>query len=157
MRLKCQRESLEGFYREAVPLLQKHKAEIAHFADIPLEVDLDTYRSADQADRLRIFTVRIDRGPSEAMTLIGYAVFFVAPNPHYKSSRQAVQDVLFLDPDHRKGATGIGLIRFAETELKREGVQVIYHHTKLAHPNLAGLLAHFGYQEIERVWVKRFA
>jgi hypothetical protein len=155
MRLKCQRETFQGFYYEALPLLEKHKNEIAHYPDIALEVDVERYRTLELLDALRIYTARIDHGPADPLTLIGYAVFFVSPNPHYRSSLQAVQDVLYLDPEQRKGAAGIGLIRFSEAELKREGVQVVYHHVKVAHPTLGVLLDHHGYTQVETVWAKR--
>lgn len=155
MRLKLQREIFEPFYQEAKPLLERHKEEIAHFADIPLDVDLERYRELELLDILRIYTARLDRGPADPLTLIGYAVFIVSLNPHYKSSLQAVQDVLYVDPEQRKGATGIGLVNFAERELRAEGVQAVYHHVKVKHPTLGVLLERKGYQAIETIWVKR--
>lgn len=157
MRLRTQREPFALFYKEALPLLEKHKEEIAHFKDIPLEVDVDNYLDSEKRGALRVYTARLDRGPADPMTLIGYALFIVGTNPHYKSSLQALQDVLYVDPDQRRGATGLALINFCEHELQREGVQVIYHHVKLAHPALGVILNHRGYEEIERVWVKRFS
>ncbi len=156
MRLKLQRERFDPWYAEALPLLEKHRLELAHYTDIPLDVDVPGYLAAEAAGTLRVFTARLDRGPSEPLTLIGYALFFVRANPHYQSSLQAVQDVLYLDPDQRKGAAGLGLINFVEQELRREGVEVIYHHVKKEHPTLGRLLVHRGYEEIESVFAKRF-
>jgi hypothetical protein len=155
LRLQLQRETLDGFYGEALPLLEKHRQELAQFPDIPLQVNLDHYRSQEKAGVLRIFTARLNRGPADAKTLIGYAVFVVFPNPHYSSSLQAVQDVLYIDPEQRKGATGLGLVNFSEQQLQAEHVQVIYHHVKTAHPILGSILKHKGYAEVETVWAKR--
>lgn len=142
------RETFEQFYRDALPLLERHRQEIAHF-DFPLDVDTQMYRTAEQNGGLRIYTTRING------RLIGYAVFFVRTNPHYRSSLQAVEDVLFIVPEERKGRLGLELVQYAEEQLKGEGVQAVYHHCKLAHPQLARLLEHEGYSEIERIFVKR--
>jgi len=155
MRILYQRELFDAFYLEALPLLERHRLEIAHFPDIPLDVDTDRYRNAEQAGVLRIYTARLNHGPSGPLTLIGYAVFLLQHNPHYQSSLQAVEDVLYVDPDQRRGRTGIELIRFSEAALKREGVQAVYHHVKLAHPTLGILLAKEGYESIETIYVKR--
>ena len=84
------RESFDYVYAEAMPLLQRHYKEIAHYQDIPLEPDLERYRAMENIGALRIYTVRV--GATGA--LVGYASFFVSKNPHYSSSLQAAQDVL---------------------------------------------------------------
>jgi hypothetical protein len=155
MRVLFQREPFDSFFAEALPLLERHKLEIAHYADIPLDVDTEKYRMTESSGLLRVFTARLNRGPSEPLTLIGYAAFFVGPNPHYRTSLQAVQDVLYLAPEQRQGRLGLDLVRFTERELRREGVQVVYHHVKLAHPALGVLLAKDGYDPIEQLYAKR--
>lgn len=155
MRLQFQREPFINFACEAMPLLEKHKTEIAHWQDIALEVDIDRYREAEASGALRIYTVRLNRGAADPYTLIGYAVFFIGFNMHYKSSLQAKQDVLYVDPEQRQGRVGIELVKFAERELRREGVQVVYHHVKCAHPALGVILAREGYEHIEHIYAKR--
>ncbi len=155
MRTRFQRETLDGFFPEALPLLQKHKDEISHFKDIPLDVDLDRYRKIEDAGALRIFTARLDRGPADELKLIGYAVFIVGANAHYKSSIQADQDVLYVDPEQRISRVAIELLKFTEDELRRDGVQVVHHHVKVAHPALGLLAQRRGYQHVENIWVKR--
>lgn len=155
MRTLFQQEIFDTFFLEAKPLLERHKAEIAHYPDIPLDVDTDRYRMAENAGTLRIYTARLNRGPSEPLTLMGYGVFFVNTNAHYRSSLQAVQDVLYVDPDQRLGRVGIDLIRFCDRELRRDGVQAVYHHVKLAHPALGVLLAREGYEHVEAIYSKR--
>jgi len=190
VKILFQRESFEGFYSEALPLLERHKAEISAYPDIPLAVDESRYQEMQMLDILRIYTARqehnwrtqraggspveadseervcfcvtcgMERGaePDEfpsGCTLIGYATFFVSSNPHYMTSLQAVEDVLFVAPEHRGGRAGIGLIRFSEAELKKDGAEVVYHHTKIAHPMLGKVLAKEGYEPIETIFAKR--
>ncbi len=123
------RESLAQVRASGVEqLLAVHYREIAHFPDIALDPDWKKYEDIERAGRYRLFTAR------EGKELIGYATYIVATNPHYKSSLQAVQDVLFLRPERRGLLIGSRLIAYADRELAGEGVQVVYHHAKAAHP-----------------------
>lgn len=143
------RELFASFYADAKPLLQKHWQEIATFLDIPLDPDEARYQEAEDSGALRIYTMR------EGEMLIGYAVFVVCTNAHYSGSLQAVQDIVFVDPDYRRGGTGLKLLRYAERELRLEDVEVIYHHVKLAHPRLGSLLERMGYSPNETIYAKR--
>jgi L-amino acid N-acyltransferase YncA len=145
----CQQERFVDVFAEAEPLLVKHWQEVAHYQDIPLDVDCNAYATAESQGKLRIYTAR------DCGTLIGYAAFFVSFNPHYASSLQAMQDVIYLDPAHRGGRTGIKLIKHAEAALKAEGVQVIYHHVKAAHPLLGKILEHMHYTAVDTIYGKR--
>jgi GNAT superfamily N-acetyltransferase len=142
-------EKLDDVRGDIEPLLELHWREIAHWDDIPLAPDWDLYQRMEDMGALRIYTVRT--GTSR---LIGYAVFFVRDNPHYSTSFQAVQDILFLSPAHRGAAVGAGLVQYAEADLRTLGVQVIYHHIK--HKlDFGPLLDRLGYDRVEHVMAKR--
>ena len=87
------RENVKGVWPEIRPLFDRHWAEIAHDKTIPLDPDYDLYLKADEGGMLRVYTAR------EGATLIGYCVFFVRANPHYKSTIYAVQDIIFIVPE----------------------------------------------------------
>jgi len=129
-------------------LLVEHYHEIAHYQDIPLEVDYAVYELAEAAGKLRIFTVFVED------ELVGYASYFVNHNPHYMSSLQAVQDVLFLKPQYRGLSIGRALVAYADMMLAAEDVQVTYQHSKVAHP-MDAVLKLEGYECIETIWAKR--
>lgn len=150
MEIVYRRESLEDSYPDSYALLRKHWEEIGHYPDIPLEVDEVKYAQMEAAGMLRIYTARVD-----GMILIGYAVFIVSNNPHYASSKQASQDVLFVDPDWRLGRVGIRLVKFAEQMLVGEGVQVVMHHVKAKHLALAEILERGGYELVDLIYAKR--
>lgn len=150
--LSLHRESFsETLLGEMLPLLRCHWAEVAHYTDIPLEVDASVYHASEANRALRIFTLRDHRWSPG--TLVGYAVYFVRANPHYASSVQAVQDVIYVDPTCRGGA-GAKLIRFADEQLAAEGVQAVYHHVKVAH-NFGALLERMGYVAVDVIYAKR--
>jgi GNAT superfamily N-acetyltransferase len=146
--ISYQRESAATVVQEIVPLLYLHWQEIAHYKDIPLDPDTDAYLALDGAGALRVYTARADG------QLIGYCIYFVRPNIHYRTSLQAVQDVLFLLPEHRKGRVGFGLIHFADEQLRAEGVQAAYQHVKKSH-DFGPLLERMGYEHVDTIYGRR--
>lgn len=146
--MKFQRETAgPDLFGEMAPLLEKHYLEISHYLDIPLDPDWPQYQKLEDVGALRVFTAR-----DEALTMTGYAVFFVRHNIHYKSSLQALQDVLFIDPTNR--GFGAKFILWCDKELRAEGVQVVYHHVKDAH-NFGALLERFDYQLVDHIYARR--
>lgn len=148
MMITVQRERIHDLWEELFPLLDAHWREIAHFPDIPLDVNIARYEQAEDAGVLRTFAARRDG------ELVGYAIYSVAFNSHYSGSLQAVQDVLFIHPDHRRSGAGLKLLREADQQMAADGVQAVYQHEKLAHP-FSPLMERLGYECIERIWVKR--
>jgi len=142
------REPLGDCQDDLTPLLLEHYKEITHYPDIPLDVDWEAYARTERADALRIYTLR-DYG-----TLRGYGVFFVNHSMHYRGSRQAVQDVIYLAPELRHLRIGWEFINWIDEQLRAEAVQVVYHHVKLAH-NYGATLKTLGYEAIESVWGRR--
>lgn len=150
-------EPLDAFIDEAMPLLEQHYRELSSNQDIPLEVNFDVYRAMEESGTLALFTARRHKRPGWTGTapLVGYAAFLLSKNPHYNSSLQALQDVLYIAPCYRGGGLGLQLIKYAEHELRQRGVQLVYHHQKLAHPALGKLLEKLDYQPVEQIWSKR--
>ena len=149
--MRYQTELVSGLWDEAMPLLEKHYREIARYKDIALDPDRAVYAAIEAAGKLRCYTGR-DGG-----RLVGYAVFFLMTDPHRRTVLQALQDVLFIEPQSRKGLmAGVRLIRYAEEQLAAEGVQVVYHHVKLIN-RLGNLLGSIGYEIDGEVYAKRLA
>lgn len=133
---------------ELLPLLVKHYKEVAHYQDIELDPDFDAYMAMDKAGILRVFTARRGR------ELIGYSIYILKRNAHYKGSLQALQDILFIDP--KKRGFGAKFILWCDQKLKAEGVQVVYHHVKVKPElNFGPMLERFGYELIDQVYGRR--
>ncbi len=160
----------DALWDEAMPLLRAHWKEVAAFQDIPLNPDRALYAASEEAGILRVFTARDASGgsydtqpvirkeypgwrPLESWPLVGYALYFVRPAPHYQSSVQAVQDVLYLHPD-RRGRTAYKFVAWCDEQLSIEGVQVSYHHVK-ASKDFGSMLEHQGYELVDRIYAKR--
>ncbi len=144
-----QREYLPAIFEEIKPLISKHYLEIAHYQDIPLNPDWDAYKNAEDAGAIRAFTVR-----NADMALIGYQIFFVKHNIHYKSSKQASQDILFIDPDYRRSSVGYNFIDWCDSQLREEGVQAVYQHVKAEH-NFGPLLEKLDYKLVDLIYARR--
>lgn len=146
---KFARETLSpALISELAPLLEKHWREVAHYQDIPLEPDWNTYQALDEKDVLRLYTSRC----TDTDALIGYALFIVSTNVHYKSSVQAKQDVIFIDPTRR--GFGARFIIWCDNQLKNEGVEFVFHHTKAAR-DFGPMLERMGYERIDYIYGKR--
>lgn len=143
-------EAWEDVQPEIAELCKLHWEEIALDKDIPLAPDWDTYQALAGAGSLRAFTVRDKDG-----ALVGYAIFIINRALHYRDSVQAIQDVIFLHPDHRRGRAGMHLIAMSEDHLRAEGVQVLSHHVKQAHPALGRVLERMGYGVSDILYKKR--
>lgn len=145
--MQFQREQGFMLFAEMKPLLEKHYHEISHFKDIEFDPDWEQYALNEINGNLRAFTAR-----DENKKLIGYSIYFVRNNLHYRKSKQAVQDVLYIDPDHR--GTGGKFILWCDEQLRSENVQVVYHHVKVAH-DFGKLLEKFGYEFVDKIYARR--
>ena len=141
-----QREYLKDCLDEARPLLFEHWKEISHYPDIPLDPDEERYYNFEKGGVLRVYTAR-DEGK-----IFGYAVFIVNTNAHYKTSLQAMQDIIFIHPERR--GMGGRFILWCDEQLKAEGVQIVFHHIKAKH-NFGAMLERFGYELIDLIYGKR--
>lgn len=171
--VKFAQESWAMAVDEMKPLFEAHWREVATDLTIPLEPDYARYQGLDDANCLRVYTVRARQtvrwtfpghgfveqeeyaGTHEESPIVGYVIFFVAPHAHYKSSLQAYGDVIFLDPEFRRGTIARELIRFAEESLGAMGVQVVRYHVKVAHPALGVVLQRMHYAHTEDGYEKR--
>jgi len=165
--ISFRREILGQVRPEVRMLLQKHWEEVALNKDrITLDIDEAFYDAMENAGALRIYTVR------EAGHLLGYAVFFVKPHPHYRTKIWAVSDIIWMErrlrtrrdifsriwrklrhivrPQLVCATVGARFIAFIEASLREEGVAVMHTHSKVEHPALARVLRYLGHQHTEQ-------
>jgi GNAT superfamily N-acetyltransferase len=114
---------------------------------IKLNPNWKEYANLDVAGILRIFTARDDG------ELVGYFVLMVSQSIHYQDHLFANNDVLFVLPDSRAGATGYKLIKFAEDHCREAGVSLMMINTKV-HIPFDSLMIGMGFDLIERIYSK---
>ena len=123
---------------EMMPLWKAHHAEVANKFYGPLLPDLEVYFKAAQAGMLRIFTVR-----DWKQNLHGYQVYFVNNHQHSKEMKHAVQDILYLCPENRKGLEGYKFVKWCVSKLRPE-VAVIHQRISARH-DFGKLLERMGF------------
>jgi len=146
--VKYQQEFLDNVRGEVESLFQLHWEEIALNKDkIKLNPNWDAYESMESSGHLRIFTVR------ENGVLIGYFFAVVSVNLHYKDHLLAENDLIYIKKAHRRGFTGVNLIKFAEKCLRDDGVSIIKINTKV-HKPFDKLMDYLEFDCVERVYTK---
>jgi GNAT superfamily N-acetyltransferase len=149
--MRFQREPIALLWTEVMPLLAAHYREVAHFQDIPLDPDQAFYENSEAVGIFRAYTARDEFGK-----LVGYAAYFVLPNPHYRSLKQAVGDVVYVTPKHRGHLVGFRMLKWCHEQLTAEGCETATQHVKTV-PGLdfSPLLQGMGYEVVEKLLVKR--
>lgn len=133
---------------EVDTLFYKHWEEIAINKDkIKLNPDWGFYEALYSQGLLGVYTVR------HSGKLVGYFVVIAKSHPHYKDHLFAVNDIIYIDPDFRKGPVGLKLIKFAESDLKSKGVSVLAVNTKV-HKPFDAVLERLGFTNTERLYTK---
>lgn len=136
-------EKFNAFEDEVYPLWKDHWEEVATNKDkIPLDPDFNGYRYLQKAGSLLCVTCR-DNG-----NLVGYSFMFVFPHIHYKSTLTAMNDILYLKPEYRKGFAGVRLIKLSEEACRSRGVKKIAWHIKTDH-NFGKIMERLGYNLFE--------
>jgi hypothetical protein len=142
------RESLADVLDEIAPLIVAHWREVHPYRDLKVDPDLDLYLTAEARGMLRVFIARI------CGVLVGYSIFFVLESPQVRGLIQAKHEVLYLDPDYRRGLTGLRLIAECDRELKAEGVAVV-HHSVRPRNDFSPILERLGYEKTEAIYSRR--
>lgn len=127
-------------------------------AAIPFAPNWPAYYALERAGVLRFGALILGR------KLIGYSIWFVQPNLHHMNTSWAVNDLLYVEPEHR-GPAGLLLIRRAEADLRGQGVKVIAYQVKprkvrgeldyqRGRDSVGVLLSKLGYTLAEEAWQK---
>ncbi len=141
-------EKYSDVIEEIKPLLHNHWLEIArHRETIPLNPNYEKYVELEKVGALHIATLRDDG------KLKGYCISFIQPHLHYMDCLMALNDILFIDKEYRRGTNAIRLIKFTEQALKEVGVMKSHITMKIAH-DFGPVLERMGYTAIEKVYEK---
>ncbi len=128
---------------------------------IPLAIDWPSYFAVERQGFLKVLLLRKDG------QLIGYSVWFVRKPLHHRLATWAINDFVYVEPEHRKGRTGVFLIKEGERMLRTLDVQVINYNVKperekgglgyqRGRDSVGFLLARLGYAHTESAWTKYF-
>ena len=148
--MKIAHECLASVKEDIKPLIEKHWELVAlNQGKIKLNPNWEEYARLDAAGVLRVFTAREDG------ELVGYCVLVVSRSMHYKDHVFANNDVTFVLPDNRAGATGYQLLKYAEDHCAENDISLMNVNTKV-HIPFDSLLVGMGLNLIERIYSKCF-
>lgn len=141
-------ETLDNILEEMKPILLLHWEEVALYKDkIPLDPDYDEYLHLNEIGMLRVATAR------DGDKMVGYFLSMISPHLHYQQDVYAVNDILYLDESYRGGDIALGMFKFAEQDLKEQGVSVLIISMKTAKP-FDSLCEALGHTCVERTYSK---
>ena len=134
-------------FDEVLKLLDNHYQELSVTKNYPLNPDYEVYKQADETGNVRVILCTNDD------VIVGYIIFFIGLNLHYKDCLLATEDIYYLKPEYRKGTTGIKMFKFAEKYLKTLGVNMIKYSTKV-HMDNSKLFEYLDCKLIEKIFIK---
>ena len=136
-------------FDEISRMFEKHYEELSVTKGYKLNPDYDIYWQADKKRTLKIIICKDDN------EIIGYIIYFVGLNLHYKDCLLATEDIYYLKPEYRKGLIGPRMFVFAEKYLQSIGVNMVRYSTK-THLDNSRLFEFLGCEFIEKVYIKKF-
>lgn len=126
----------------------EHKEEVCVHGDFVFDPNWDVYKKCYEMGMLKAYVAR-DNG-----VLIGYIIFNIAFNSHYGAVLQAEQDVLYISPEYRGKLLGLKLIKYADGELIKLGVNLVVQHVKVT-SDFSPLLERLGYSMTKKIYERR--
>ena len=146
-------EKLADCWNEALPLFERHKDELASYAELELDVDEEAYRQAEAVGCFVAFTVRAGR------ELVGYAAIWAHRCPHYIKEIWAHSDTIIIMPEYRNLGLGDLLREYVEENMRTRGARVMQWSVRADHVQgraLGVVLTHAGYKRNSITYSKRF-
>ena len=145
--MRFQQEDFSSIYPEIAPLMEINFRETGADPSIPLDLNKELIDHVSKLGSYKLFTARTDSGE-----LVGYCGMYVSFNMHFKSSKQASQDVIFIHPDHR--GFGLSFIKWIDQQLKELGVEMVYQSVTEKF-DWSLILKRIGYQKAETLYSRR--
>lgn len=113
-------EKMDHIFPDVQDMLYDHWRETeSGYIDTPPSFNLDYFRRMEASAQWLVFTVRT------ADEIVGYASFFLQPDPHILHKFEALEHMIYLKPEHRKGYLASNLLKYTERHLPKLGVHQI--------------------------------
>jgi GNAT superfamily N-acetyltransferase len=143
-----QEERYQDVIEEMKPLLEEHYQEVAMYQEVVnFNPNYELYETMADQGIVDFFTCRKDG------ELIGYCVTFLQMNPHYQDHIYAVNDVIYVAPEHRHTEVAPEMITRLEDRMIEKGVSVMSFHMKIFKP-FESLMDALAFDKAEYVFMK---
>jgi GNAT superfamily N-acetyltransferase len=84
--------------------------------------------------------------------LVGYSVFMISTNPRYKHLKQASNEAIYIEPEHR--GHGVSFIKETDDYLRKIGMNEVFY--AWADNRTAKILQRLGYKAKFKLWGIRY-
>lgn len=129
--------------------------ELEHHKDTsPFDPNWPTYLRLERDGVYRLAVLRKNG------VMVGYNGFFIQPPLHSRSTLWAVNDLVYVDPDHR-GLAGVKMLRQTEHMLRELGVRIVMYASKphdlsgkRGRDSVGQLFEKLGYEPFDQSWTK---
>jgi len=145
--IEYKEENLKDFLEEVKPILESHYDELSVTKSFKLNPNYEHYFKLQEMNMLFCMTCRLEN------ELIGYIAFFLYPHMHYYDCLTAMEDLYYVQKEHRQGRVGLKLFTESEKILKNKGVNRIILSCK-THQDHTKLFEHLGYTFYEKHFTK---
>jgi GNAT superfamily N-acetyltransferase len=140
-----------GLIAEMIPLQRGYWEEVAGpFHSFPPDVDWKTYLLAQEKGCLKVICGRNVRNGAQELKAGAFVV--ITPDPHYACIAASLP-LLFVDPEYRRGRSGIHLVTLAEKIASECGAQILMTHGGV-HNGVYRLFEHLDFKDFGRYFVK---
>jgi GNAT superfamily N-acetyltransferase len=142
-------EYFDDVIEELKPLIEEHYFEVENYLDSMLfDPDYELYSALAAAGHVHVLTAR-----SESGGIVGYTVTMVNPSLHCKKDKMAVNDALYVDPDHRGTECAVEMLSVLEKHMRSKDVSLMTFNMK-AKKSYKSLMDKLGFKESETVFTK---
>ncbi len=145
--LTFQTETIDTVLHEIKQLLPAHCAEAVPDIMTADTVNFDMYAVLEDANVLHIITAR-----NQEKELVGYAIYFVAPDPHRNNELTATSDAFYLLPEYR-GWNGVKLMQYAEKSLIMRGIKRMVNSLPVG-AGMGNLMCKLGFKAVSLQYMK---
>lgn len=136
-------------YPEFAQLTQEY-ADESKIEEMPdYRLDHEAYRNMERIGMYHCF------GAFEGDKLIGLVTVLVTSVPHY-SVKIASTESIFVDAKHRKGGTGLKLLKVAEDCARDHGAINLFISAPMG-GRLVQVMPRIGYRECQRIFCRRLS
>lgn len=141
-------EPLRQWWAEAAPMQVAHWREVArHQEKLPLRVDVPKFFQIEHMGMLACYTARVNG------VLAGYQSYLIVPSLHERDHTFAINDLLYLAPEHRRGHNAARFFDYCFNEVRVRGCSLISIRVPVVQ-DFGVILERQGFEHVENVWQK---
>lgn len=118
--IRYSEERFKDTYEELIPLFKERFEEVNPYPDkLKYNPNYDIYIFLETQGTLNLIVAR-DEGE-----IVGYALTLISPHLHASDSVYAINDLIHINPSHRKGKLIRNLLRTCEEVYREKGADVM--------------------------------